>query len=343
MISGCHSQDESFTIKGYWWLPGSSQRVAGDLVYDVTELRLELCGGLTNAIIESPFVATPKQNEFPIIHGESLTKVPITILHSFHTKWTPDITTLAVQPGTRKPLLCSSLLCQNALEGIHLTSPDDGFANCRIELPCLETWLGDSPFEFKMDGSGEHVQIDYVRPQNTEYVISDYGYSIQFIRTVKPPSFPGFSPSIEHRAYVDIASSIPMPLKKIDEVAREIVALFSLLYGGVLQSRRMTLFKNVSNHDGSALYYPRPKSISTEYGTNDFWIRYADTKTLFQQLLIGWFKASKAAKRARRLLLSSELRPSKFLDRQFLRLMAVAEVLARDSNQSSVTAYNVAV
>lgn len=338
MISDCHSQDESFTIKGYWWLPGNSQRVAGDLVYDVAELRLELCGGLTDAIIESPLVATPEQNEFPVIHGESLKKVPITILHSFHSKWTPDITTLAVQPGTRKALLSSSLLCQKALVGIHLASPDDGFTSCRIEVPCLETWLGDSPFEFKMDGSGEHVQLDYVRPQNTEYVISDYGYSIHFIRTVKPPSFPGFSPSIEHRAYVDIVPSTPMPLEKIEGVATEFVALLSFLYGGILQSQRMTLFKRLSDYDGSALYYPRPKSILSEYGMNDFVIRYADTKELFQELLIGWFGASIHAKRARRLLLSSELRPSKFLDRQFLRLMAVTEVLARDSNLSSVIA-----
>ena len=43
MIEESHSQDDPFTIKGHWWLPGSSHKVAGDLIYDVGEMTLVLC------------------------------------------------------------------------------------------------------------------------------------------------------------------------------------------------------------------------------------------------------------------------------------------------------------
>ena len=95
MIDSSHSQDGRFTVKGHWWLPGSTNKVSGDLIYDEKEMTLALYGGLNDAIVDSPLSATPERNEFSIIHGESLNKVPITLLKSFYTHWTPDIRTLS--------------------------------------------------------------------------------------------------------------------------------------------------------------------------------------------------------------------------------------------------------
>ena len=47
-----YSQDQSFTIKGYWWLPESEIRVAGDLFYSEDDITLSLYGGLSEATID---------------------------------------------------------------------------------------------------------------------------------------------------------------------------------------------------------------------------------------------------------------------------------------------------
>lgn len=152
MTTRNHSQDERFTIRGHWWLPGSTHKVAGDLIYGVGDLSLALYGGLNDAVVADLFSIKPEHTEFPAIHGESLDGKPITSLISFYTAWKPDLRTLLVRPNTRVALLSSRLTCHAMIEGSHLSSPDDGFTKCRIEVPDLETWLGDSPFLMEMTG-----------------------------------------------------------------------------------------------------------------------------------------------------------------------------------------------
>lgn len=336
MIADNRSQDAPFTIKGHWWLPGNSHKVAGDLIYNVEEMTLALYGGLNDAIVDTPISATPEGNAFPVIHGESLRGVPITVLRSFYTNWTPNVRTLAVKPGTHVGILSSRLLCHELVEGLHLSSQEDTFTKCRIEIPCLENWLGDSPFKFDMGGSGEHVRIDYTRPKNEEFSIPACECFVRFIRSVTPPGFPSHTPSIEHRAAVELAPFTPMPLNWFQTFVPEIVDLFSFLYGGSLQSRRLTLFTNTTGEDEATLYFSRPKVEPIEFETSDIVVRYESIRRSFSQVLANWLTASGVAKRARRILLSSELRPARFMERQFLRLMIAAEVLAKGSNQSTV-------
>jgi hypothetical protein len=336
MIEESHSQNNPFTIKGHWWLPGNTHKVAGDLIYKVEEMTLALYGGLNEAIVDSPFMAKPEHTEFPIILGESLDRVPITILKSFYTNWKPDIKTLAVKPGTRTALLSSRLLCHEAIEGIHLSSSDDGFNKCRIEIPYFENWLGDSPFTFNMAGSGEHVRIDYARPENEEFPIASCKCLVRFVRSVRPPGFPGYEPSIEHRAYVEVESYEPMPMNWFCKHASEIVDLFSFLYGGNILSRQLTLFKSITSDNEVKLYYTRPKVKSIEYSSMDIMIRYENEKELFSQILENWLTASEVCKLVRNMVLKSERRPSRLIDLRFLPLVHAAEVLTKESNHSII-------
>lgn len=230
---------------------------------------LALYGGLNDALVDSPFVAIPERSEFPIIHGESLRKVPITILKSFYTNWKPDIRTLAVRPGTPTPLLSSRLSCNGLIEGIHLSSPNEAFIKCRIEISYLENWLGDSPFKFDIADSCEHVCIDYTRPKNEEYPIDACKCLVRFVRAVKLPGLPSHAPSIEHRAVIEIDSSDPMPLGWFQTRLSELVDLFSFLYGGNIQSRQLALFKSTTDDTEAALYYPWPNVAAIEYGAMD--------------------------------------------------------------------------
>jgi hypothetical protein len=336
MIEDIHSQDDRFTIKGHWWLPGSTHKVAGDLIYKIEEMTLTLYGGLNDALVDSPFSATPQSTEFPIIYGESLDKVPITILRSFYTNWTPDIRTLAVRPGTPAAILSSQLSCHEMIKGIHLSSPDDVFIKCCIEIPYFENWLGDSPFRFNMAGSGESVSIEYTRPNNEEFTIAACKCLVRFVRSVKPPGFPSSEPSIEHRAYVEVESSEPKPVSWFQTHASEIVDLFSFLYGGNILSRQLTLFKNNTDGNGATLYYRRHKIKPIEYRTMDIVIRYENVKELFLHILENWLAASEIAKRARRIVLSSERRPSAFIEFRFLPLLHAVEILTKEIEHSTI-------
>ena len=183
MVKRDFSQNEPFTIKGHWWLPESNRKVAGDLIYREESLTLELYGGLNDALAKSPLSAVPEANEFPLVLGESLDEMPITVLRSFYTQWAPASVPLPFRPGTPSGVRSSKLSCHIAILGIHLQSPTDGFAQRCIEIPCLENWLGDEPFDIRFnDDSFDNIQVSYDRPKDEKYEIKGH---FSLIPTVK--------------------------------------------------------------------------------------------------------------------------------------------------------------
>jgi hypothetical protein len=331
MSENTHTQYDSFTIKGYWWVPETNHRVAGDLIYEEDHISLALYGGLSEARVESPFSATPICCDYPIIHGESLDGRPVTVLKTFHTKWKPDIRTLALTPGTCVGLRSSQLSCHEIIEGCHLSSCDEKFTKCDIEVPSFENWLGDSPFTVDMADSCEHVSIDYTRPKKQEFQIPARDCFVRFIRSVRPPGFPSHAPSIEHRATIEIASVKPMPMGWFQTLASEIVDLFSFFYGGNLLSRQVTLVTGNTDDRGSTLYYCRHKVKPVEFTAMDMVIRYESLKELFAQILEHWLTLPEAISRARRMVLSSTRRPSAFIEFRFLPLAHATEIIAETS------------
>lgn len=68
MTKKLHQQNKPFTIRGHWWLPTVSHRVAGDLSYTEGDLTLSLYGALDDAQVDFPFSATPICTEYAVIH-----------------------------------------------------------------------------------------------------------------------------------------------------------------------------------------------------------------------------------------------------------------------------------
>ena len=312
MSKNVPSQYDHFTIKGHWWLPSSGKRVAGDLRYTEGDLTLSLYGGLSDATAESPFSATPDESEYSLIYGESEDNVPITVLKPFYTKWKPDITTLAIRPGQRVGLRSSQLHCRFILEGVHLSSEADAFSKCRVEVPSLDVWLGISPFNIDMKDSFRSMSLDYVLPENQQFEIERSACRVNFIHAVTPPGLPlGSSPAISHHTYIEIEPSWPQPLKHLLDCSSEVVDLLSVVYGGPVLSKR-TMLCRPSHNEPISTFYPRHEVTCKSYDTHDFLIRYEEIKEWFSALLDNWMNSTGNLKRARRMLISSERRPSAF-------------------------------
>lgn len=339
-MSKAHFQDKRFMIRGQWWLPGGDRKVAGDLVYKRGDVELRLYGGLNEAQADSPFSATPEELEFPVIHGESLRGVPITVLDAYYTKWTPDIRTLAIPPGTRTAILASRIHCRLTLTGIHLSSQDDGFLTCRIQVPDLEHWLGDRPFAVTVGKACKQVAIQYTRPEDEQFEIEIHDCIVKLVRSVRLPGAPSYNAGVGHLCYVEVAALTPKPAKWFLDRSFEIVDLLSVLYGGNLLSRRLTLFGGASDHDGASVYYPRHNVKVPGWRPMDFMVRYDKVRKSFGRILQNWLAASERETRARRMLLSSTRRPPGFIELRFLPLVHAAEVLSNESAYATIVDQN---
>lgn len=330
------SQYDHFTIKGHWWLPPSGKRVAGDLRYTEGDLTLSLYGGLSDATAESPFSATPDESEYSLVYGESEDNVPITVLKPFYTKWKPDITTFAVRPGSKVRLRSSQLHCRFIVEGVHLSSEDDTFSKCRVEVPNLDVWLGVSPFKIDMKDSFRSMSLDYVLPENQQFEIDRSACRVSFIHAVTPPGLPlGSSPAISHHTYVKIEPLQPQPLKDLLDCSSDVVDLLSVVYGGPVLSKRTMLYRP-SHDEPISIFYPRHEVTCKSYDTHDFLIRYEEIKEWFSALLDNWMNSTGNLKRARRMLISSERRPSAFIELRFLPLAHAIEVLSNEAAHTTV-------
>jgi ApeA N-terminal domain 1 len=337
MSNNARSQNEHFTISGHWWVPNTSKKVAGDLRYTEGDLALSLFGGLNEAVVESPFSATPTSTEFPIILGETLDAVPVTVLNSFYTNWTPDKRTLAVRPGTTTAIRSAQLHCGWLLEGIHLSSPDETFSKFRVEVPYLEDWLGVSPFRVDMGNGGETVHLDYTRPVNRNFEIASTSSALRLVHAVRPPALPlGSRPTIQHFTYMEIAPAEPKSINWFVNQASDIVGLLEVYYGGSLQSQKLTLFKESTTNVKGLLYYPRNTAVVAQYKEMDFVVRYQQIESEFHRIVENWLGATETVKSARNILLSSERRPSEFIELRFLPLVHAAEVLSGEGPNAAI-------
>lgn len=322
------SQNKDFKIRGNWWLPGSSQKVSGDLICADSRMDLVLYGGLDTVIAQSPFHFEHGKGAFPEIHGESLDGLPITLLDAFYTYRKPGIQSFQVVPGTTVPLLSSRLHCNLAALGGHHAA-NSTFNKCHIEVPSLTTWLADPVFSFnESDSSLGNFRVEYSRPKIKEFSQPSHGSVVRIIHSVQLPSIPTTAPRIRHKSYIEIAAAMPQSIEWFVETTGEVMDLFSLLFGGVLNSKRLIL---VGEHqDEISVYLPRKRIKQKAYRHFDFVIGSKEALPTFHDVLNNWFSASNATKQARRMLFSSERHPSKFIELRFLPLAHALEVIAKE-------------
>jgi len=337
MRNKVHSQFDRFTIRGHWWLPNDTSKVAGDIRYTEEDLSLRLFGGLNEARVESPFRTIPFSTEFPLILGETLEGAPVTLLKSFYTKWRSNIRSLNVRPGAVTSIRSSRLNCAFLLNGIHLSTPVETFAKSRIEIPSLEDWLGENPFQAEVGDGGKTIRLEYTRPDIREYKIEATSIRLGMTSAGKPPAVPlGGSPKIEHHTYIEVAPQEPKPIDWFIRMEAAFTGMLAILYGGRLASRRIMLFKDPNGSDQLSLYYPRHGVKFKPYEQMDFLLRFEHVRPTFEALVANWLGASDASTRAARIVLSNERKPSRFIEGRFLPLMQAVETLTNEGPTSSI-------
>lgn len=332
-----HLQNECFNLKGKWWLPNSDQMTSGELLYEEENMYLSLFGGLSDATVDSPFVASPDTRQHGMIYGELEDKTPVTILNSFYTNWTPDITSLSIPSGTKVPLRSSKLYCPTMFEGIHLSSQNEKISKCHVQIPYLDLWLNDAPFDLKINSSLSEVNLTYSRPKQQEFILTDQHCLIRFVHSTKIPSLPlSSAPEIKHTSLLEIEPSEPQTFDWFQSIISEIIDFLAIAYGGLLQSDRIIFYKSSSDQHGFSFYQCRHRVNVVSYDQRTFVVGYGKIRKSFQQILSGWLSLPLNFKQARNMLISSERRPSSFIELRFLPLVHAAEVLSNERNYSTI-------
>lgn len=238
-------QSSSFKLRGYWNLPGSDEKAAGELVYDENSLRLVLIGGLNKAVSEHPLSARPSQTTFSIVHGTLVDRTSVTLLNCFYTNFRPDLDWHDSSHPKEVRLLESELHCGIAIIGDHLGTEKDVFAAGQFEFPQLEEWLGTSPFTVAWD-EDRNVNLQFRPPSDDCYHLEDFDLSLK--HAIRPPSLPpGNSPSAEHTAFFVATPTNRQAVDWFMSLNGELSTLLSYLYGGNILSKRLLLKRHASS------------------------------------------------------------------------------------------------
>lgn len=322
-----YSLNDEFTIQGHWWRPGGQHRIAGDLSYAGREVELHLLGAFDDAEHEKPFELMMPVMDPAVIHGESEKGTPITLLGSFYTNWSPGPDFLSKDPVL---IASAKLTCNAMLLGIHMATEDAKcFARCSLEIPNLDRWLDDRPFDIQT-ALPETVNVTYTRPEERRFAVPGSIGEFRFCPTVLPPVHPWDDVTIRHRTYIHVEPESPKDFAWFMRVTHEIERLFTLLIGRVVQATRIRLvYEGDEGVIDSFVYLPTETVDQPEMNPIDFLFRYPDIDDWFPGMLRSWFGESDEIRHALDLVFSSLQRPGRFLETRFLPFVQAVEVFSR--------------
>ncbi len=329
-----YSQYDSFTLSGHWWLPGETNRVAGELRYDAGDLMLRLFGAFHKTQGNTPFDRRPEKLEVDVIHGESFFLKPITAFKAFYTSWrSSERDFWSTEPSEMNS---SALRVHAVLIGEHLQNlQNQRYAKCRIQLRNLEGWLADSPFKHS-DHTADGWKTQYIRPKMREYELPAPFNLLQIKSSHQGSSMPPMNRfEAVHRANLFVEPSEPQPLQWYAEVVGVLQQLLTLLAGKPMQTEREWLYTG-KDSDGSLLYYNRHNiNPKKDYGPIDFLFRYPDVEQYFPNILSVWLTKRDTIRHAVNLFFSSLREPGAFLESRFLPMVQVLEVYTRGDEQQT--------
>jgi hypothetical protein len=139
--------NKELTIKGFWWLPNSENRIAGILTYKPYEvLMLELFGTLETNL--NPLEQVCNISRYNFIHGVSSVGEQISLLHC--TKLGSEIPLNGIFPINRYK-------CDFLVIGKHIGDIDEKCYNrAVIKIPQLNSWCRSNNIQFSID-KGKHL------------------------------------------------------------------------------------------------------------------------------------------------------------------------------------------
>lgn len=323
------SQDAAFAIKGHWWIPGSNTKIAGELVYSGEDLTLSLLGGLSRVVNDNSMRSTPLNDAIAIAHGETLDGCPVTLVDLFHKKWMRDDRELFPAPGTTTSLRYSDLHCAAAIVGEQISSRDHRFCCSTIDIPGLETWIGEDPFTLKIDTAAQPVVLSYKQPEQKSFKIRTE--TISFVTKCKLPSSPSHSPSFCHSAHIQINSDGGHTFTEFLQLAADLSQFFSMCYGYPVQTSSIRICSDPPSRNDAMLFVSRHQLAPKGISPSEICVRFADVAPFLALILEKWIWPSQSNLRARRMLVSSESQPSRFSNLRFLPLMQALEVLSNEA------------
>ncbi len=191
--------EDTFELKGRWWLPESPENeVPGELIYSPEDgVRLELQGDLH----------VPGDGEFHppifrnagIILGITLKGKEVSLLDCTQHKGNVTLGETRVIPQT-------AFRCKYAFIGYHFASSESvRFQEIRVRFTQLDDWFDQNPFHFEQSNNFSDVNLTYNAPESCQVTVGEY--TISFISvgpSLNRPSAGEFS--ISQKAWIKITS-----------------------------------------------------------------------------------------------------------------------------------------
>lgn len=173
MVTKLPNSNESFELKGYWWLPEKpDQKIAGIFKYNPDKMELSLMG----AFSEIKDMGMPK--EYEIILGATPQGDLVTLRKCYQSSYTFSA------PGYPTEIF----FVLESYIGYNFTNPDEiKFKRITLNLSNLDEWVGISSFktDYSEYEKSKTVSIKYTHPNEMKFKINEqmhliigFGYTL---------------------------------------------------------------------------------------------------------------------------------------------------------------------
>ncbi len=318
--------NQSFELKGYWWLPETPEiKVSGTLSFSPGELvSLELMGSLIK--LDNP---NPKREDLvnpSIILGTSLEGQSVTIANCTQVQST----------GSLIGISTSKFTGYFAYIGVHFSTESQiKFRELSISFYNLDEWFSKDGFTTNSPKRGSEI-VSYEQPNPVRTTVGEY--HIDFVVFGPNQSMDPFTyVNISQEARINIWSDTE---KSIDDFLTLIRHLQNFLTLGM---SKPTFLKGVTGFTESAkekepsfyypvkMYYPadglKPRTVDIPYFQMMFTLPVIENQ--LQQILETWISKADLIKPVYDLYFSALYNPSVYLEFEFLSLAQAIETYHR--------------
>lgn len=340
---------KNFTEKGQWFLPGSTERIFGELTYH----SVEGCTLVLHGLLDESHYFHPDLR-VPVILGITNRSQLVTLYSSNHISTSDSVWVQDQESGS--PTLTFSI--RFIFIGAHILSPDDfRFEVMETRLNNLDEWIGISGFErmaFNPASPGE-VSINFKLPPPVEFKISE-GVLGKFLFRVKIPDISMYhrSKQITQNVYFRIESNEGKDLDAFLELLMGFQNFFIMgLYGRTFPEKITVFGKSFVN--GFPGETPKRVPIDVYFSGKGFddnirrisalemFFTYHDIKDEFSDIVEIWFQKYSLLEPAFNLLFEQFYYEGRFTENNFLNLAQAAETFhsrVSDHPRMPVAEYN---
>lgn len=320
---------ESFEKKGLWWIPGQETRqVAGILSFTSEDgLRLELLGALRRNIAK-PLTSIPTL--FGHVDGMGMVTLGRCLLAG----------TRITVPGT----VYESYWPSVAFGGAHILKPaEQTFARVRVAFSRLGEWVRESGISLllaQQPGSATPIRAEYAHPQEKKVELPSGTLRIRFSGTTAGDLIREFT--IKQDTYIDFEPRTALSIDDLFETfVYPIQAFLTFAIARATEITALTVFSDelpLDLGDGRTRRAPIDVYVSTRTAPqeaekrllpHDMLFTLQDIELRFKQVLASWFRFYSDIPHCANLLASTYYSPHLHLDRMFLTLAQVSEILHR--------------